>query len=84
MAASVLQVKAVTCGFRVHCQKWNVAIVPSSNGVIIVQGRKAFVSALKFGEFFLKVINDEGYFIVKIENRNVAIFKNDYSFVVAE
>ena len=31
-----------------------------------------------------KVINDEGYFIVKIENRNVAIFKNDYSFVVSE
>jgi hypothetical protein len=31
-----------------------------------------------------KVLNDEGYFIVKHKNRNVAIFKNDYSFVLAE
>ena len=31
-----------------------------------------------------KVFNDEGYFIVKQKSKNVAIFKNDYSFVVAE
>lgn len=31
-----------------------------------------------------KVLKDDGYFIVKEKNKNVAIFKNDYSFVVAE